>query len=354
MTSAALASSLEPTVESDFKFSDGEDLALDAGGYLPVPTIRYAVYGNPDLLATNAVLVCHALSGSARVGDWWPGLFGDGRPLDLSRVAVVCSNIIGSCYGSTGPASLNPATGAPYAESFPVVTIGDMVRAQRRLADHLGVQSWKAVVGASIGGMQVLQWAIDDPDRVKAAVVIGASPLPALGLAFNHIQRLAIDVSRHSPDPAAGLALARAVATCTYKSAELFDNRYGRAPNRSGEDPLDSIEARFDVAGYLDHQGAVFVDRFDANSYRTITKAMDTFDVDVPKVGRSRVGSRILLVGISSDWLFPPAAVHSLATELIKAGVAAEYVELRSDHGHDGFLVEDSQLVSLVKGFLDG
>lgn len=352
MTSTAPATHFDPTIETDFTFPPGEDLPLDSGGTLVRPTLRYTVYGDPARLETEAVLVCHALSGSARVGEWWPGLFGPNRPLDISKVAVVCSNIIGSCYGSTGPTSVDPRTGVPYAERFPVVTVRDIVRAQRRLADHLGIRSLHAVIGASIGGMQALQWAVDEPDRVRAAIAIGAAPLPALGLALNHIQRLAIDLAQTSRDPSAGLALARAIATCTYKSADLFDSRYGRAPDRSGENPIESVAARFDVAGYLDHQGAMLVDRFNADAYRSITKAMDLFDVEVDDVVRARLGSRLLLVGISSDWLFPPSTIEALSMRLAQAGVAAEYAELHSDHGHDGFLVEDSQLASLVSTFL--
>lgn len=352
MTTTAPTLSLEPTLETDFTFPPGEDLPLDSGGSLARPTIHYAVYGDPARLRTDAVLVCHALSGNARVADWWPGLFGADRPLDLSKVAVVCSNIVGSCYGSTGPTSVDPETGVPYAERFPVVTICDIVRAQRRLADHLGISRFRAVIGASIGGMQALQWMIDDPERVETAIAIGAAPLSALGLALNHIQRHAIRIAQSTADPAAGLALARAVATCTYKSAELFDRRYGRSPDRSGEDPVASIDARYDVSGYLDHQGAVFVDRFDADAYRTITKAMDTFDIELDECNLSRIRARILLVGISSDWLFPPATVLSLADRLCRAGVTAEYGELATDHGHDGFLVEEAQLAGLVTGFL--
>ncbi len=348
MTTTAPTLSLEPTLESDFTFPPGEDLRLDSGRSLVRPTIRYAIYGDPARLRTDAVLVCHALSGNARAADWWPGLFGSGRPLDLSKVTVLCSNIIGSCYGSTGPTSVDPDTGVPYAERFPVVTIRDIVRAQLRLADHLGISRLRAVIGASIGGMQALQWAIDDPDRVESAVAIGAAPLSALGLALNHIQRRAI---RDSANPTAGLALARAVATCSYKSAELFDRRYGRAPDRSGEDPLDSVDARYDVAGYLDHQGDVFVDRFDADAYRTITKAMDAFDVGTD-LDLARVRARLLLVGISTDWLFPPASVRSLASRFERAGVATQYSELPSDHGHDGFLVEESRLAGIVSNFL--
>lgn len=348
MTATKPSTLLEPTIETDFTFPPGEDLPLECGGTLARPTLRYAIYGDPTRLATNGVLVCHALSGSARAGDWWPGLFGPDRPLDLSKVSVLCSNIIGSCYGSTGPTAVDPELGVPYAERFPVVTIADVVRAQVRLADHLGISSFRAVIGASIGGMQALQWAIDAPARVDSVVAIGTAPLTAFGLALNHLQRRAIRSARFGQD---GLSLARAIATCSYKSPELFDERYGRAPDRSGEDPLDSVDARYDVAGYLDHQGDVFVRRFDADAYRTITKAMDSFDVGADR-DVARIRARALLVGISRDSLFPPTTVRALADRLLQSGVDATYAELQTDHGHDGFLVEEAQLSRIVNGFL--
>jgi homoserine O-acetyltransferase len=235
------------------------------------------------------------------------------------------------------------------------------------LLDHLGIERLKAVVGGSIGGMQALSWAVDFPARVERCVAIGAAPLSAMGLALNHLQRQAI---RNDPawrdghyaldqQPLAGLALARAIAVCSYKSAELFSERFARRPDRSGEDPLSSLTARYDIAGYLDYQGSIFTPRFDANSYLVLSKAMDTFDLANDISGASleaalrRIRARLLLVGISSDWLFPASDVRALAWAARAAGVKASYAELDSSHGHDGFLAEAEQLAPIIKTHLE-
>jgi homoserine O-acetyltransferase/O-succinyltransferase len=347
---------LEPSFEGDFTFGGEAPFTLDGGGALSPVTLHYAWYGAMNAGRDNVILVCHALSGSARVGDWWSDLLGLGKPLDTSRYCILGINVLGSCYGSTGPASLNPATGLRYGGDFPVVSIRDMVRGQALLLDHLGIAKLYAVVGGSIGGMQVLAWAVDFPDRVARAIAIGAAPLNAMGLALSHLQRQAIRGDpawrgghyAHGEQPVVGLALARAIATCTYKSDELFRERYGRNPNRVGEDPTRSHDHRFDVAGYLDHQGEVFVDRFDANSYLVMSRAQDTFELgrdpsEEMKV-LSRAQARVLLIGITRDWLFPPEEVRGLAERFRAAGVAAEYAEIVTNHGHDGFLAHPELL----------
>jgi homoserine O-acetyltransferase len=355
----------EPTLEADFTFATDAPFRLAAGGALRPVTVRYAQYGELDRRRDNVILVCHALSGSARAADWWPEVFGAGRPFDTARYCVLCANVLGSCYGSTGPCSLNPATGEPYAGDFPVVTIGDMVRSQAALLDHLGVERLHAVVGGSIGGMQALSWAVQYPGRVARCVAIGAAPLSALGLALSHLQRQSITSDprwcggRYAAEapPVAGLALARAIAMCTYKSASLFQERYGRRPNRDGEDPMQSVTSRFNVSGYLDYQGAIFVKRFDANCYLVISKAMDLFDL-----GRTpaeevealrRIRARVAMIGITSDWLFPPADQRALAERMRAAGVAAGYSELDSAHGHDAFLADADELAPLVAAALE-
>ena len=222
-----------------------------AGARLGPATLRlHAWYGTPT--RDNVILVCHALSGSARVADWWSDLFGPGQPFDVSRHCILGINVLGSCYGSTGPTSLNPANGRRYGGDFPVVSIGDMVRAQAFLLDHLGIGRLHAVVGGSIGGMQALAWGVDYPERVERVIAIGAAPLNAMGLAMSHLQRRAIRGDpawcggHYAPEapPVAGLSLARAIATCTYKSDELFRQRFGRHPNRGGDDPSRSHEGR--------------------------------------------------------------------------------------------------------------
>jgi homoserine O-acetyltransferase len=356
---------LAPTREADFTFASDRPFRLDGGGELQPVTLRYACYGELNARRDNAVLVCHALSGSARAAEWWPEMFGPGRPLDPARHCVVCPNVLGSCYGSTGPTSLDPRTGAPYAGAFPVVSIGDMVRSQAELLDHLGVGRLRCVIGGSIGGMQALAWATTFPERVARCVAIGAAPLSAMGLALSHLQREAIRGDPawrgglYPPDdsPAAGLALARAVAMCSYKSESLFNQRYGRRPNRTGDDPTRSPAGRFDVGGYLDYQGQIFVRRFDANCYLAISKAMDLFDLgktpDEELATLRRIRARVLLVGIASDWLFPPGDVRALAGRMRDAGVDARYVEQASSHGHDAFLADAAQLGPLVLDAVD-
>jgi homoserine O-acetyltransferase len=355
----------EPTYEGDFVLD--EHFLLDCGRTLAGLTLHYAVYGRLNAMRDNAVLVCHALSGSARVGDWWPEVFAPGAVLSLERDFVICINMLGSCYGSTGPGSVDPETGRIYGSDFPLISIGDNVRAQAALLDSLGVHRLRLVMGGSIGGMQALEWAMLHSDRVERGIIIGAAPLSAMGLALNHLQRQAI---QGDPDweggnylshkqPRYGLSLARQIAMISYKSAALFDERYARKPNRNGEDPwgLDDsggglIGGRFDIAGYLDLQGRRFVDRFDANAYLAILRTMDTWDPlrggASPAEVFGRILARLTFVGISSDWLFPPDAVREFARSIRATGVAAEYREMSSTHGHDAFLAEQSELVRLL------
>ncbi|MFB3915092.1 MAG: homoserine O-acetyltransferase [Terriglobales bacterium] len=352
---------LQPTSEGDFTFAHDEPFRLDAGGELQPVTLRYALYGTLNAARDNAVLVCHALSGSARVADWWADMFG--RVFDTGRDCIIGINVIGSCYGSTGPVSRNPRTGDPYGPDFPLVSISDMVRAQARLLDHLGVERVRVVIGGSIGGMQALQWAVDFPECVSTCISIGSTPLAAMGLALNHLQRRVILLDpawqrgRYAPEqqPALGLGLARAIAMCSYKSAALFDERYARKPNRNGEDPYHSMTGRFDVAGYLDHQGEKFIARFDANTYIIISKAMETFDLvrgyGSEESALQRIQARVLLVGISSDWLFPAADVRALGDRMVAAGVDCHYRELQSSHGHDGFLADPERLAQIIQPY---
>jgi homoserine O-acetyltransferase/O-succinyltransferase len=354
-----MSTNIEPTSEADCTFARDEAFRVSGGELRPL-TLHYALYGALNERRDNAVLVCHALSGSARVADWWPELFGPGRPFDTSRYCVIGVNVLGSCYGSTGPRSNDARTGKPYGGDFPLVTIGDMVRAQSLLLERLGVRRLRAVVGGSIGGMQALQWAVDFPSKVERCVAIGAASLPALGLALSHLQRQAImndplwrggHYAEDAP-PGAGLALARGIAMCSYKSAELFDRRFARNPDRGGEDPCRSLGERFDVAGYLDHQGQTFTRRFDANSYLILSKAMDTFDLARGYASEEealrRIAARVLLVGITSDWLFPAGEVRALAERMSSVGVICRYEELTSSHGHDGFLADAKLLASLL------
>ena len=357
---------VEPTYEGDFALN--EVLSLECGGKLVCPTLHYAVYGRLNAARDNAVLVCHALSGSALVGSWWPEIFTPGAVLSLEHDFVICINILGSCYGSTGPASVNPETGRTYGPEFPLVSIRDNVRAQASLLDSLGIRRLRLVLGGSIGGMQALEWTTLHPDRVDRALVIGVAPLGAMGLALNHLQREAI---LHDPDwaegrylpqkpPRNGLSLARQIGMISYKSAPLFEERYGRDPNRGGEDPWTLnghggglVGGRFNIAGYLDYQGERFVDRFDANAYLAIMRMMDTWDplrgYGSPTEAFARIKAQVSFIGISTDWLFPAETVRCFAESVMAAGVRCDYREMASAHGHDAFLAEQAALVQLLQ-----
>lgn len=362
----ARSPALEPTYEGDFVLE--HHLLLESGRTLALPTLHYAVYGKLNAERDNAVLISHALSGSARVGDWWPEIFAPGAVLSLEHDFVICINLLGSCYGSTGPGSVDPETGLVYGPDFPLVSIRDNVRAQSQLLDSLGIQRLRLVLGGSIGGMQALEWTIHDPARVERAAIIAVAPLSAMGLALNHLQRQAIqndadwDGGYYLPQrpPRQGLSLARQVGMLSYKSPQLFEERFSRNPNRNGENPwsLDDqggglIGGRFDIAGYLDHQGERFNQRFDANSYLAILRTMDTWDPvnghASPEAAFSRIRARLTFIGISSDWLFPSESVREFAQTIRSAGVSAEYREMTSAHGHDAFLAEQAELVRLLQ-----
>ena len=371
MMAAPAGATLEPSFEGDF--APGEPFSLEAGGVLASPTLHYAMYGEPNAAADNVVFVAHALSGSARVADWWPWLFSERGLFHDGRHCVIGINMLGSCYGSTGPGSVDPASGQRYGANFPLVSIGDMVTLQMRLLESLHIPRLKLVMGASIGGMQALTMAIRFPERVRRVISIGAAPLRALGLGLNHLQRQMIELDpawqggeylAEAP-PHKGLALARALAVCTYKSPELFTERFARKPDRSGEDPWISAHERglglsgprFDVGGYLDYQGERFVERFDANAYLAITRTMDTFELTrgfaPPEAAYRRILAEVLLVGISSDWLFPAAEIAELSDGMRKAGVECVYRELTSAHGHDAFLAEPEPLAALLRDFFE-
>ncbi len=329
-------------------FAENEPFLLEAGGSLSPVKIRFATYGEPNAAGDNVVLLCHALSGSSEAHDWWPELFAPGGVFADDRYCVVCTNILGSRYGSTGPTSIDDRTGRPYGDSFPLVTIGDVVRAQERVLRELGITHLNAVLGASIGGMQAMEWAIRFPDRVDRCIAIGATPLSAMGLALNHLQRQAI-----AADHELGLRIARGIAMTTYKSASLFDERHGRKRNRTGEAPWDSNQGKFDIAGYLEYQGEIFARRFDPQTYVTITRMMDLWDparndADVYE----RIHAKTSLIGISSDWLFPAEDVRRLAAMLRHHSVDCQYHEIESDHGHDGFLADVHNVNHLLKGIL--
>ena len=348
-----------------------DNLALQHGGLLSPVTLAYETWGTLNAEGNNAVLITHALTGSAHAHDieqpddpkvaWWNPLIGPGRAFDTSRYFVICSNILGSCYGSTGPSSLDSQTGQPYGMRFPVITIRDMVHAQRRLLEHLGVRQLAMAAGGSIGGLQALEWAVTYPEFVRNLAVVAATPaLTAQAIAFSEVERQAIMADPHwqggdyapGQGPTTGLAIARMLAMITYQSEESMELRFARQPARRLDIPSPShaadIGKRFDVEGYLYHQGASLARRFDANSYLYISRAMDLYDVSEGysslESTLSRLQSKALFVGIRSDFLFPAANVRWLAEKVKVLGGDSTYIELDSPHGHDAFLKEWSQM----------
>ncbi len=355
----------------------GTPLRLDCGVDLGPFTVAYRTYGvlNPD--RSNAILICHALTGDQFVGDphpitgkpgWWHMLVGPGKVLDTDRYFLVCANVLGGCMGSTGPKEINPATGKPWGLSFPVITIADMVRAQAMLLDHLGIEQLFCVIGGSMGGMQVLQWTVAFPDRVFAAVPIACSYRhSAQNIAFHEVGRQAImadpdwcggDYLSHGKHPHRGLAVARMAAHITYLSQQALHRKFGR--NLQDRPHVTyGFEADFQVESYLRHQGSTFVDRFDANSYLYITRAMDYFDLTVGHGGVlarafRETKTRFCVVSFSSDWLFPTSENRAVVHALNAAAANVSFVEVETEMGHDAFLLDEPEFHTTLTGFLDG
>jgi homoserine O-acetyltransferase len=337
-------------------------------------TIAYETWGRLARERDNVVLLCHALTGDAhahdseRPGDaragWWNPLIGAGRVFDTDRSFVICSNVFGGCYGSTGPASIYPSDGQPYGLRFPRITVGDMAHAQRALLKELGIERVAVVAGGSVGGLQALEWAIAYPERVARAVVIGAAPrLPAQGLAIDDIARQAIMSDpawrggAYAPGegPFAGLGIARMLALLTYTSPAGLDERFGRQPATRASD-WPAFGPRLDVETYLHHQADKLVARFDANTYLYLTSAMDRYDAAAGRGSDTQALARIqaetLVVGMSSDWLYPPAIVRALAEGINAAGGRARYREIISPEGHDAFLKDWDQMDAALRSFL--
>ena len=329
-------------------------LELASGESLPNVVQRVTRVGcapAPD--GSNVVFAPHALTGSSRVTDWWSGIFGAGALFDPERWCIVGVNVVGGCYGSTGPTTL-AQDGKRWGPRFPVVTVGDIVEAQRRALGAVGIERLGVIVGGSLGGFQALQWAYAHAGAVDHAIVIGAyDHLRAQGIAQNGAARDAIRLDPafrggwYEEPPVDGLRLARAIATLTYKSEHLFEQRFRNRPDRKGGEPGRRLDDRFDVEGYLVHQGDLFAARIDANSYRTLTRAMDLFDLR----GRERPAgpTRLTFVGIAGDQLYPPEHVWSCAARWAEAGWDAAYRHLPSDHGHDAFLAEAGNLADLLR-----
>ena len=353
-----------------------QGLKLQSGANLCPVTLAYETYGTLNEDRSNAILICHALSGDAHVAGqhsiqdrkpgWWDEAVGPGKAFDTDRYFVICSNVIGGCSGSTGPSSINPETGRPYGLSFPVVTVADMVEAQRWLVDALGIPSLLCTTGGSLGGMQALQWAVSYPDRVRSAIILASTGrVSAQSIALNEVPRQAIyaDPNWNEGDyygkepPNAGLAVARMIGHITYLSETSMREKFGRRLQERERYGYD-FATEFEVESYLKYHGNRFTTRFDANSFLYITKAIDYFDLSLGRGDLAEaftdVRAKLLVLSYSSDWLFPPEQSEELVRALLRNGVDASYVEIKSDYGHDAFLLEVERLGELARDFLAG
>jgi len=362
----------------------GRPFRLQDGSVLTEVEVEYEVYGDLRLAQDNVILIAHALSGDAHVAGWdgqtrsngrlwrqsrpgwWDAVVGPGKAIDTERFCVICANVLGSCNGSTGPGSINPASGRPYGLSFPAVSIADWVEMQRQLLDRLGVEHLYAVCGGSLGGQQALEWALRYPGRVGKCIILASGPkLPAQGLGFNMVARHAImhdkdfaggDYYEGKP-PLRGLEAARMLGHITYLSGKGMDRKFGRARLRQEQEP-EQFDTEFEVESYLRYQSRSFVQRFDANSYLYITRAMDRYDAaetwgggDLVQACR-RITAEMLVVSFSSDWLYPPDECRDFVDAMLKAKLPVTYVELESASGHDAFLVDTEPVGRLLRAFL--
>jgi homoserine O-acetyltransferase len=363
----AIAAEEQPIADGDLRSLQIGALDLELGGHLPAVTIAYRTWGQLNAAGDNAVIVLHALTGDSNAAGesgWWTPLVGSGRAIDTDRAFVVCANILGGCQGTTGPSSIDPLTNRPYAMRFPLITIGDMVAAQRRLVEHLGIKKLIAI-GGSIGGFQALEWATRHPEMVIASAPVAASgALGPMLIALNEAGRRAVmadpdwrggEYASEGVFPAEGLAIARMIAMTTFHSQESLGMRFGRRP-ATRPSLYPSFGGTFDVEGYIHYHGAAIVRRFDANSHLYLTRAMDLYDL-----GRDggedhwlrELKAPMLLMGINSDWLYPAPEIKALADRVAALGKDVEYHELDSPHGHDAFLKEWDLLTDVIGPFID-
>ena len=357
-------------------FPESEPLKLESGQIIAPLTVAYQTYGTLNADKSNAILICHALTGDQYAASthpvtdkpgWWDALVGPGKPVDTDRFFIICPNILGGCMGSTGPVSTNPKTGKPYGLDFPVITIGDMVDAQVRLIDHLGIDRLFSVIGGSMGGMQVLEWVTRQTKRVATAIPVATAPWhSAQNIAFHEVGRQAVMAD---PDwrggnyyedgvvPKNGLGVARMAAHITYLSEKALQGKFGR--NLQDRDARSfSFDADFKIESYLRHQGSTFVDRFDANSYLYITRAMDYFDLESAHGGKLAnaffgTETQFCVVSFTSDWLYPTRDSKAIVNAMNAVAANVSFVEIESDKGHDAFLLEEPEFHATVRGFLN-
>jgi homoserine O-acetyltransferase len=346
-------------------------LRLASGGTLPGFELVYETYGKLNAAKNNAILICHALSGHHHVAGyyvdkpqnvgWWDNMIGPGRAIDTDRFFVVGVNNLGGCHGSTGPASINPATGKAWGADFPVVTVTDWVNAQAQLADHLGIEQWAATAGGSLGGMQAMQWTMQFPERVRHALVIAAAPnLTAENIAFNEVARQAILTDpeyKAGRRPVTGLRLARMLGHITYLSDDQMAEKFGRK-RRPGSGSY-GFGVEFEIESYLNYQGDKFAEWFDADTYLRMTKALDYFDPASEADGNLRAAlmraqAKFLVVSFSTDWRFSPERSREIVDALVHNGQDVAYAEIKSVHGHDSFLMQDAHYHAIMRAYLDG
>jgi homoserine O-acetyltransferase len=353
------------------------EMILDSGRRLGPITIAYETLGTLNAEKDNVVLVLHALTGDSHVAGyysesdakpgWWDNMVGPGKGIDTDKYFVICSNVLGGCMGSTGPASINPETGKPYGLDFPLVTIGDMVRAQKALLDHLGIQQLLSMTGGSMGGMQVLQWCVQYPEMVQSAIPLATTMRhSALAIAFNEVARQAIIADPNwqngnyydGPQPNLGLSVARMIGHITYLSDEAMRRKFGRRL-QDREDFSFNFDGDFQVESYLRYQGAKFVERFDANSFLYVTKAADYFDLTQKGDQASAVDAfsralaRFLVISFTSDWLYPTYQSRDMVKAMKKNGLDVSFCEVEAEWGHDAFLLPNERLSNLISGFID-
>ena len=370
------ASSVGIVQPCDFEFGRvGEGVLLDNGQNFGPVTVRYETYGILNKEKSNAILIVHAFSGDAHAAGrygpedehegWWENMIGPGKGLDTTKYFIVSSNVLGGCRGTTGPNSINPATGREYGMTFPVITIHDMVKIQKELVDHLGIHSLLAVIGGSMGGMQALDWAVRYPEQVRSAAILAStSRLTAQGIAFNAVGRSAImsDPNWNDGDyyghavPARGLATARMIGHITYLSDESMRTKFGRRLRERETYGYDFADL-FEIESYLNHQGDKFVERFDANSYIYISKAMDYFDLGERYGGLanafSQAKAKFLVVSFTSDWLYPTYQSKEIVFALMKASKDVSFTEISCPFGHDSFLLETERQSKIISSFMD-